>query len=283
MNAPPSKTSGFAAAGFGCFSKRTSCTDLPIGGDAVGGESGSAHPMHARPGRCRAGPPFTLADAPAHCRRIWIRSRVHYEYDSLSCTQLNNLYLFDSRRTCFVQHLRIQSFTRTLLFVFVFVCSSSSSWRRRRRRRIRTHAIKPSRAAATFLFVLHRIVTILINGYSNAGHYNHKYDLQTTAEHENESRTLWQVTHFRIPYIFETSREVAIVTVIGRDWLPCIISLWKTSRTAEPIGQILNLFNIPRWPPYGLPMRPRQPIPCRETIHIGRTDSIGAQSGHRIG
>ena len=34
--------------------------------------------------------------------------------------QLNNFYLFDSRRTCFVQHLhlRIQSFIRTLLFCF---------------------------------------------------------------------------------------------------------------------------------------------------------------------
>ena len=51
--------------------------------DAVGGESGSTHPMHARPGPCRAGTPFTLADAPVHCRPIWIRSRVHY--DSLSC------------------------------------------------------------------------------------------------------------------------------------------------------------------------------------------------------
>ena len=36
--------------------------------DAVGGESGSTHPMDARPVRCRAGTPFTLADAPAHCR-----------------------------------------------------------------------------------------------------------------------------------------------------------------------------------------------------------------------
>ena len=81
------------------------------------------------------------------------------------------VYLFDSRRTCFVQHLRIQSFTHSLLFVFVFLCSSSSSSRRQRRRRIRTHAIKPNRAAATFLFFLYRIVTILINGYSNAGHY----------------------------------------------------------------------------------------------------------------
>ena len=54
-----------------------------------------------------------------------------------------------------------------------------------------------------------------------------------------------------------------------------------------PIGRrrraILNMFNIARWPPDGLPMRPRRPIPCRETIHIGRADSIGAQSGHRIG
>ena len=133
--------------------------------------------------------------------------------------KFNNFYLFDSRRTCFVQHLRIQSFTHTLLSVFVFLCSSSSSSRRRRRRRVRTHAVKPStsRAAATFLFFLHRIVTNLVNGYSNAGHYNHKYHLQTTAEHENESRTSWQVTHFPIPYIFETSREIAIVTVIGRD------------------------------------------------------------------
>ena len=147
------------------------------------------------------------------------------------------VYLVDSRRTCFVQHLRIQSFTHTLHLVFLYLCSSSSSWRRRRRRRIRTHAIKPSRAAATFPFSLHRIVTILINGYSNTGHYNHRYDLQTTAEHENESRTSWQVTYFQIPYIFETSREIAIVTVIGRDWLPCIIPLWKTSRMAEPIGQ----------------------------------------------
>ena len=53
-----------------------------------------------------------------------------------------------------------------------------------------------------------------------------------------------------------------------------------------PIGRrrraILNMFNIARWPPDGLPMRPRRPIQCRETIHIGRADSIGAQSGHRI-
>ena len=84
--------------------------------DAVGGESGSTHPMHAWPGPCRAGIPFTLADAPAHCRPIWTRSRVHY--DSLSCTQLNNFYIFDSRGTCFVQHLRIQSFTHTPLFCF---------------------------------------------------------------------------------------------------------------------------------------------------------------------
>ena len=59
--------------------------------DAVGGESGSTHQMHARPDPCRAGTPFTLADAPAHRRLIWIRSRVHY--DSLSCTQLKNIII----------------------------------------------------------------------------------------------------------------------------------------------------------------------------------------------
>ena len=32
---------------------------------------------------CGPSTPFTLADAPAHCWPIWIRSRVHY--DSLSC------------------------------------------------------------------------------------------------------------------------------------------------------------------------------------------------------
>ena len=54
-----------------------------------------------------------------------------------------------------------------------------------------------------------------------------------------------------------------------------------------PIGRrhqaILYMFNIARRPPDGLPMRPRQPIPGRESIHIGRADSIGAQSGRRIG
>ena len=54
-----------------------------------------------------------------------------------------------------------------------------------------------------------------------------------------------------------------------------------------PIGRrhraILNMFNIARRPPDGLPMRPRQPIPGREPIHIGQADSIGAQSGRRIG
>ena len=54
-----------------------------------------------------------------------------------------------------------------------------------------------------------------------------------------------------------------------------------------PIGRrrwaILNMFNIGRRPPDGLPMRPRQPIPGWEPIHIGRADSIGAQSGRRIG
>ena len=40
---------------------------------------------------------------------------------------------------------------------------------------------------------------------------------------------------------------------------------------------------IGRRPPDGLPMRPRQPIPGGEPIHIGRADSIGAQSGRRIG
>ena len=71
---------------------------------------------------CRTGTPCTLADAdaPSHCRPIWNRSRVHYMTPF-------PVYLFDSSRTCFVQHLRIQSFTHTLLFVFVFLCSSSSS------------------------------------------------------------------------------------------------------------------------------------------------------------
>ena len=32
----------------------------------------------------------------------------------------------------------------------------------------------------------------------------------------------------------------------------------------------------------GVPTR-RRMVSCRETIHIGRADSIGAQSGHRIG
>ena len=185
--------------------------------DAVGGKSGSTHPIHARPGPCRAGTPFTLATRP----RIVVRSGSGVVFIMTPFP----VYLFDSRRTCFVQHLRIQSFIHTLLFVFLFLCSSSSSSRRRRRRRIRTHAIKPNRAAATFLFFLQQIVAILINGYSNAGHYNHKYNFKTAGEHENESRNSWQVTHFQILYIFETSHEIAIVTVIGRDWLPCIIPL----------------------------------------------------------
>ena len=46
---------------------------------------------------------------------------------------------------------------------------------------------------------------------------------------------------------------------------------------------ILNMINIGRQPPDGLPMRPRQLIPGQEPIHIGRTDSIGAQSGHNRG
>ena len=46
---------------------------------------------------------------------------------------------------------------------------------------------------------------------------------------------------------------------------------------------MLNMFNIARRPPDGLPMRPRQPIPGREPIHIGRADSSGAQSRRRIG
>ena len=44
----------------------------------------------------------------------------------------------------------------------------------------------------------------------------------------------------------------------------------------------INMFTIAQQPPDGLPMRPRQPIPGRELIHIGRADSIGAQSGRRI-
>ena len=57
-----------------------------------------------------------------------------------------------------------------------------------------------------------------------------------------------------------------------------------------PIGRrrraILNMFNIARRPPDGLLMRPRQPIPGQEPIHIGRADSIGAsdrltRSGHK--
>ena len=55
----------------------------------------------------------------------------------------------------------------------------------------------------------------------------------------------------------------------------------------RPIGRrrraILSMFNIARRPPDGLPMRSRQPIPGREPIHIGRADSIRAQSGRRIG
>ena len=46
---------------------------------------------------------------------------------------------------------------------------------------------------------------------------------------------------------------------------------------------LLNMFNIGRRPPYGLPMRPRQPMPGQEPIHIGRPDSLGAQLGRRIG
>ena len=54
-----------------------------------------------------------------------------------------------------------------------------------------------------------------------------------------------------------------------------------------PIGRrrraILNMFNIRRRPPDGLLMRPRQAMPGREPTHIGRADSIEAQSGRRIG
>ena len=86
--------------------------------DAVGGESGSAHPMHARPGPCRAG---HHSHWPT-CLRIVGRSGSGVVFIMTPFP----VYLFDSRRTCFVQHLRIQSFTHTLLFVFVFLCSSSS-------------------------------------------------------------------------------------------------------------------------------------------------------------
>ena len=40
---------------------------------------------------------------------------------------------------------------------------------------------------------------------------------------------------------------------------------------------------IGRRPPDGLLMMPRQPMPGQEPIHIGRADSIGAQSGRQIG
>ena len=79
------------------------------------------------------------ADPDQESRSLWLP----FLYTIKKC---NN---FDSRRTCFVQHLRIQSFTHPLLFVCLFLCSSSSSSKRRRRRRVRTHAVKPSRAAAT--------------------------------------------------------------------------------------------------------------------------------------
>ena len=47
---------------------------------------------------------------------------------------------------------------------------------------------------------------------------------------------------------------------------------------------ILNMFNIARRPPDGLPMRPRQPIPGREPIHIGRADpDRPTASGHNRG
>ena len=81
-------------------------------GAGAGGESGSTHPMHARvaPGHrhhshwptrprivCRSGSGVVF---------IMIPFPVYW-------------YLFDSRRTCFVQHLQIQSFTHTLLFLFL--------------------------------------------------------------------------------------------------------------------------------------------------------------------
>ena len=162
---------------------------------ADGGWSGMGHPAW-RGGPCRAGTPFTLADAPAHCRPIWSRSRVHY--DSLSCLFIwLASYMLCTTLTDPIFHPHTPFSCSFFFFKFMNTSAPQAD---------KNNAIKPSRAAATFLFFLHRIVTILINGYSNAVHYNHKYDLQTTAEHENESRTSSQVTHFQIPYIFETSR-----------------------------------------------------------------------------
>ena len=182
--------------------------------DAVGGESGSTHPMHTRitPGhhsqfhigrRARA----LSADLHQESCSLMIPFPVYLRLASyMLCTILTDPVFHPHTPFPFS------------LFFFKFMKTSAPPANK--------NTCMPSNLAwPQQLSFLHRIVTILINGYSNAGHYNHKYDLQTTAEHENESRVSWQVTHFQIPYIFETSREIAIVTVIGRDCLPCIIPL----------------------------------------------------------
>ena len=70
--------------------------------------------------------------------------------------------------------------------------------------------------------------------------------------------------------------EVLLVTTLS-----CIVHVrLQIGRRRQAI---LNMFNIARRPPDGLPMMPRQPIPGREPIHGGRADSIGAQSERRIG
>ena len=63
--------------------------------------------------------------------------------------------------------------------------------------------------------------------------------------------------------------------------LSCIVHV--RLQIGRPRRAILNMFNIAQQPPDGLSMTPRQPIPGREPIHIGRADSIRAQSRHRIG
>ena len=69
--------------------------------------------------------------------------------------------------------------------------------------------------------------------------------------------------------------EVLFITTLN-----CVVNV------RLPIGRrhraILNMFNIARRPPDVFPMRPRQPTPGREPIHIGRADSIVAQSGRWI-
>ena len=101
-----------------CYARFTLADPMPrLCPDAVGGESGSTYPMHARPGPCRAGTSFTLADAPAHCRPNWIRSRVHY--DSLSCTKLKILIIL-TRVVHALYNTNGSSLSPTHSFLFFF-------------------------------------------------------------------------------------------------------------------------------------------------------------------